>query len=115
LLVVAFAYLGGIGTAIGAFIAGSLLPGGLFAHIFKVQGNAARVLEAIGGVGVMLTTVLHPDGLALLPRDFAERIREHRRGRKTAATTKVKAAAGPETAVPATAEEPLPAIEEVAT
>jgi branched-subunit amino acid ABC-type transport system permease component len=123
LLVVAFAYLGGIGTAIGAFIAGSLLPGGLFAHIFNVQGNAARALEALGGVGVMVTTVLHPDGLALLPRDVAERIRGRRHGRGAALESKEskesKESNGPEPAASSNgaggAEHPVPAIEEVAT
>lgn len=80
LLVVAFAYMGGIGSAYGAIIAGSLLPSALFAHVFHFQGTGANILQVIGGLGVMLTTVIHPDGIALLPRDFAERIRERRHG-----------------------------------
>jgi branched-subunit amino acid ABC-type transport system permease component len=79
LLIVAFAYLGGIGSLVGALIGGASLSGGIISHILNFQGDAARVMQVIGGVGVMMTVVLHPDGLALLPRDFRERWRRRRR------------------------------------
>jgi branched-subunit amino acid ABC-type transport system permease component len=69
LLVLAFAYMGAIGSTTGALIAGANLSGAILAYLLDFQGTAGRVMHVIGGVGVMLTVVLHPDGIALLPRD----------------------------------------------
>jgi branched-chain amino acid transport system permease protein len=83
LLVVAFAYLGGIGSIVGAFVGGASLSGAILAHVLHFQGTAGRVMQVIGGVGVMFTVVVHPDGIALLPRDLAERKRNKRARRLT--------------------------------
>lgn len=78
LLVIAFVYLGGVGAIIGAFIGAANLSGAIFPHVLHFEGTGARVMQIIGGVGVMLTVVAHPDGVALLPRD----LRHHRRDAK---------------------------------
>lgn len=70
LTVIAFAYLGGIGSITGAFVAGALLPGGLFSYILHFHGKVNEVLQVVAGVGVMLTVVNHPDGLVRMPEDF---------------------------------------------
>jgi ABC-type branched-subunit amino acid transport system permease subunit len=75
LLIIAFAYLGGIGSLGGAFIAAAGLSGAIIAYLLNFQGNAARVMQIIGGLGVMITVVMHPDGVAMLPRDFRARLR----------------------------------------
>jgi branched-chain amino acid transport system permease protein len=93
LVVVAFAYLGGIGAVVGAFIAGSNFSGGLWAHLFHAQGTAARVLQLVGGVGVMLTIVIHPDGVALLPHDFRRQLAK-RRARRSGQATPIGAPSG---------------------
>jgi ABC-type branched-subunit amino acid transport system permease subunit len=79
--VVAFAYMGGIGSIAGAFLAGLLAPLGLLAAIIGISNNWIGVL---GGLGVMQLIVTHPDGLAGIP----QQLREHRERRRLSALTR---------------------------
>jgi len=67
LALIAFAYLGGIGLVSGAITAGMLGPGGVvFGLMAKMFGGDRLDTYAnlIGGLGLILTAVLNPDGIA---------------------------------------------------
>jgi ABC-type branched-subunit amino acid transport system permease subunit len=70
LIIVTFTYLGGIGAILGAFIGAANLSGAVIPHILHFQGTASRVLQVVGGAGVMFTVVRHPDGVVYLIRDL---------------------------------------------
>jgi ABC-type branched-subunit amino acid transport system permease subunit len=70
LIIVTFTYLGGIGAILGAFIGAANLSGAVIPHVLHFQGTASRVLQVVGGAGVMFTVVRHPDGLVYLIRDL---------------------------------------------
>ncbi len=61
----AFAYLGGISGVSGAVAAGFLVPGGvmftILDSVFAVPGEFAPIL---GGIGLILTAILNPEGIA---------------------------------------------------
>lgn len=70
LLLVGYAYLGGITSISGAIAAGILLSGGIVTAIFNFQGNAEQIVGVVGGFGVILIVLFHPDGIGALPRQF---------------------------------------------
>ena len=70
LLLVGYAYLGGITSISGAIAAGILLSGGIVTAIFNFQGNAEQIVGVIGGVGVILIVLFHPEGIGALPRQL---------------------------------------------
>jgi branched-chain amino acid transport system permease protein len=67
LTLVAFAYLGGIGLVSGALLAGALAPGGLIVGLVD-KGFGGENLDTyaglFGGLALILTAVLNPDGIA---------------------------------------------------
>ena len=65
LLFFAFAYMGGIGGVGGAVWAGVLMPGGLGTIAGQEWfGIPPQFTTLIGGIGLVLTVVLNPDGIA---------------------------------------------------
>lgn len=61
----AIAYLGGIGTVSGAVVGGVLCTGGLvFFGLSQVASGFQSYQALIGGLGLVLTAVLNPDGIA---------------------------------------------------
>jgi len=65
LLFFAFAYMGGIGSVGGAVWAGVLMPGGIGAIVGQQWLGVPPLFSTlIGGVGLVLTVVLNPDGIA---------------------------------------------------
>jgi len=70
LLLLGFAYLGGITSISGAMAAGFLLSGGIVTALFNFQGNAAEVVSLIAGLGVILIVLMHPEGIGALPRQL---------------------------------------------
>jgi branched-chain amino acid transport system permease protein len=65
----AIAFLGGITTVVGAMVAGALVAGGLSpvlldSLIFSRSANGAALQDLIGGVGLILTAILNPIGIA---------------------------------------------------
>ncbi len=66
LAVLAFAYLGGI-TSINGGIVGALLVAGSLAPVtsnYFYASSIERYLGIIGGLGMILTAILHPEGIA---------------------------------------------------
>jgi ABC-type branched-subunit amino acid transport system permease subunit len=73
-------YLGGVTSVGGAVLGGLLLAnGGLMSHIFSYSGNAETIINVLSGLGVMSIVVVHPEGLAGIPRQIIEHF-EKRKG-----------------------------------
>jgi branched-chain amino acid transport system permease protein len=90
----AFAYLGGISRVSGALVGGALVSGGLLYTIGDdVIGIPTEFTLLLGGLGVVLTAVLNPEGIA---GGIADRVAHLRRAR------------GPGGAEPEPGEQPLP-------
>ena len=67
LALLAFAYLGGIGSVSGALVAGVIAPGGLAVALIAKGfsgGNIGTYANLVGGVGLILTAILNTDGIA---------------------------------------------------
>lgn len=65
----AMAFLGGITTVVGAMVGGALIAGGLMpvlldSLIFSRAANGAALQDLIGGIGLVLTAILNPEGIA---------------------------------------------------
>ncbi len=61
----AFAYLGGISGVSGAVAAGFLVPGGImFTMLDSVFGIPGEFAPILGGIGLILTAILNPEGIA---------------------------------------------------
>jgi len=82
IVLVAYAYLGGVTRVSGAVIAGVLMTGGLLSHFLDFGGHTEDVIQVLGGLGLMQIVVLHPDGLAAIPRQIRGHL-EQRRARQT--------------------------------
>ena len=66
LALLSISYIGGISTVFGALVAGiALAPGGLVFTALERTLELGRYQPLIAGVGVIITAILHPDGLAL--------------------------------------------------
>lgn len=82
LLFFAFAYMGGIGGVGGAIWAGVLMPGGLGAVVGQEWfGIPPEFTTLIGGVGLVLTVVLNPDGIAPPTVEGVQRLWDRVNGR----------------------------------
>ncbi len=65
LLFLAFAYMGGISSVTGAVVGGILVTNGLmFTVLQQWFGISQNYTQVIGGLGLILTLVLNPDGIA---------------------------------------------------
>jgi branched-chain amino acid transport system permease protein len=61
----AFAYLGGIAGVSGAIAGGFLVPGGImFTMLNSVFGVPPEFAPILGGLGLILTAILNPEGIA---------------------------------------------------
>jgi len=63
----AFAYLGGIGSVSGALVAGVIAPGGLAVALIAKGFSGDSIgtyANLVGGVGLILTAILNTDGIA---------------------------------------------------
>jgi branched-chain amino acid transport system permease protein len=75
----AFAYLGGISRVSGALVGGALVSGGLLFTVGDdLIGIPAEFTLLLGGLGVVVTAVLNPEGIA---GGIAERVTRLRRAR----------------------------------
>ena len=76
----AFAYLGGISGVSGAVAAGFLVPGGvMFTMLDSVFGIPGEFAPILGGLGLILTAILNPEGIAGGFRCHDEQMRSKRR------------------------------------
>lgn len=67
LIALAFAYLGGITSVAGALIGGMLTGSGLISVFGSHQSSGLHTYTPlIGGVGMILTAIIHPSGQAML-------------------------------------------------
>jgi branched-chain amino acid transport system permease protein len=67
--VLAIAFLGGITSVTGGLIGGALLAGGLMPEvldhlIFSKSHNGLALQNLIGGIGLILTAILNPEGIS---------------------------------------------------
>ena len=89
----AIAFLGGITTVVGALIGGVLFAGGLMTVvfddlIFSRSDNGAALQDLIGGLGLILTAILNPEGIAGAVRVTIDQVKGklRRGGQKVPAT-----------------------------
>jgi branched-chain amino acid transport system permease protein len=78
ILLVVFVYLGGIASISGAVVAGVMTASGLLAYYVHFEGTGQRIYEVVGGLGVMMVVVLHPDGVSSIPTQVAGHLRARR-------------------------------------
>ena len=67
LVYLAFAYLGGITSINGAIVGGMLAPAGLItvvSNYFFAGTNIDSYVAVLGGAGLVLTAIVHPEGMA---------------------------------------------------
>ncbi len=67
LVLLAFAYLGGIGSVSGGLVAGVIAPGGLAVALIAKGFSGDSIgtyANLVGGVGLILTAILNTDGIA---------------------------------------------------
>ncbi len=111
LSVLAFAYLAGITSINGAMVAGMLLSAGALvpttSNYFFAGTNIDNYLLPLGGIGIIVTAIIHPEGIAPFFGDGmrhagnwmvsampgAETIRSNYRGARGAVVKAVLAAA----------------------
>lgn len=62
--ILAFAYLGGIGTVGGAAWTGTLAVGGIGYVVMDRLADLGQLLPLVGGLGLILTAILNPEGIA---------------------------------------------------
>lgn len=79
LIVVAMAYIGGIGMVSGAIFAGLGASGGLFAQLLTTWG-VDSYHTVIAGLALLLAIQLHPDGLASIGHLVRDRSHAKRKG-----------------------------------
>ncbi len=67
LVVLAFAYLGGITSINGGIVAGAIGAGALVpitSNYFFAETNIERYVGMLGGLGLIVTAIIHPEGIA---------------------------------------------------
>jgi branched-chain amino acid transport system permease protein len=85
----AFAYLGGISSVSGAIVGGLLVSGGLaFTFLRNVLGVPVEFTLLLGGLGLITTAILNPDGVAGRLTADGQRIAAAWRARRTRPATK---------------------------
>lgn len=81
----AIAFLGGITTVSGSMVGGVLFAGGLStvllnSLIFSHSKNGAALQDLIGGIGLILTAILNPEGIAGAVRLSVDQVKRKVRG-----------------------------------
>jgi branched-chain amino acid transport system permease protein len=84
LLILAYAYLGGISSISGSMIGGLLAANGIgFTMMSEWFGVSLVYSSLVGGVGLVLTAILNPEGIAGANRILYEKIRSKVREQRT--------------------------------
>ena len=94
----AFAYLGGITTVSGAIVAGTFAPLGLGFVIFDRAFDLGTAYQLLAGIGLVLTAIFNPEGIAGANRKNFEKLKA---GLAARAAAKVADASDPDAAAPA--------------
>jgi branched-chain amino acid transport system permease protein len=75
----AFAYMGGISSVTGAFVGGLLVTNGLmFTALQQWIGVSPNYSLLIGGLGLIITVVTNPDGIAGTWRQIGAKMQQRR-------------------------------------
>ncbi|MEO7397831.1 MAG: ABC transporter permease [Ilumatobacteraceae bacterium] len=97
LLLLAFAYLGGLTSVTGAVLGGLLVTGGVsFTAMHVWLGISSQYTMLLGGLGLIVTVILNREGMAGAFRTFELQLRRRsgRRLRAGAASTRLSASVG---------------------
>ena len=82
ILAVAYAVIGGLGYLLGPLLGSVIAPGGVASLLQTVLSSLDNYLALIGGIAVVLTLMLNPDGIVSGTRDgFAPLLARLRRSR----------------------------------
>ncbi len=78
----AFVYLGGITSVYGAVIGGLLVSGGLIAHTIDTHadGGFEQYVPIVGAIGLIVTAIVHPEGIALANAQMGKKLWNRARG-----------------------------------
>lgn len=93
--VLAVAYLGGITSLTGALVAGALGPLGILYVFLNSYIDFGKYYQLVAGLGLVLTAVLNPEGIAGKTRSDAERLWRRWQARRAPAIAVSAAGAGP--------------------
>jgi branched-chain amino acid transport system permease protein len=89
----AFAYLGGISSVSGAIAGGFLVAGGLvFTFLQKSAGVPAEFTLMLGGLGLIITAIQNPEGIAGRLREEGMRLQHRFRRRRSRSSGAVQEA-----------------------
>ncbi len=75
----AFAYLGGITSVRGAIIGGAFAPLGIIFVVLDRTFDLGSAYQLFAGIGLVLTAVFNPNGIAGTSREYLEKFRSDRR------------------------------------
>lgn len=98
LAVLAFAYLGGITSVNGGILAGMIVAGSLVpvtSNYFLAATNIERYITVLGGLGLVVTAIIHPGGIAPFFQGAMQHAGNWTVGATPGARTVVNAFAGP--------------------
>jgi branched-chain amino acid transport system permease protein len=79
LVLLAFAYLGGISSISGAVIAGLLASGGLIFVALDQAFSLGQYQTLIGGLGLIITAITNPEGMSGAYRVMGNKLRKRLR------------------------------------
>lgn len=96
----ATAYLSGITSVSGAFVGGLLIGGGLVATVLTDTFTLGRYYLLLSGLGVVITAVLHPEGIAPAAGAGLRRLRATIVGRDAGASPDLEQLVGHRTPEP---------------
>jgi ABC-type branched-subunit amino acid transport system permease subunit len=92
----AIAYLGGIASIWGAVFAGVLAAGGIANVVIDRLFHAGQYQPLVEGIGLVLTAIMNPEGIAGAMQHTKRQITEKLRGRTSEPAPEVDAAPAPE-------------------
>ncbi len=78
----AFAYLGGITSVGGAIVGGAFAPLGIIFVLFNRIFDLGSAYQLFAGIGLILTAVFNPDGIAGTSRKYLDKLRFARRAQR---------------------------------
>ena len=93
----AFVYLGGITSLYGSVVGGLLVAGGIVAQFIDLHagGGFEQYVPMIGAIGLILTAILNPEGIALANAELGKGIWRKIRGQRAAPIAEPVPAVGP--------------------
>ena len=90
----AVAYIGGIAVVSGALVAGLIVNGGVLYVLLSHVGGLSSWWAILSGVGLLLTAVLNPDGVAVAYSSMWRALKRKLADRRTGGKPRMAAAGG---------------------